>query len=240
MPELENHPEEPLDDAFRELLDHNERVRAERRRALRRGPGRLVVPAGIVLLVAGAGTAAWATGALDDQVSTAGNTGVYIDRTPAVGLTQTHHTTTARTRTTAPATTAASTTTAETATTTASTPEETTTAAPQSTTLASANAEPDGTHLALTIPDEAAGPTSLTIQATRGDSWVEVRLGSSTGRLLQVGTMNKGSSSTVQGSRLWVRFGNVGNLDLLVNGKPVHPSHLGTITVIVTPSGLKG
>ena len=139
-----------------------------------------------------------------------------------------------------PATTAASTTTAEIATTTASTPEETTTAAPQSTTLASANAEPDGTHLALTIPDEAAGPTSLTIQATRGDSWVEVRLGSSTGRLLQVGTMNKGSSSTVQGPRLWVRFGNVGNLDLLVNGKPVHPSHLGTITVIVTPSGLKG
>ncbi len=223
MPELEDPRQEPLDDAFRQLLDHNERVRAERAGALRRGPGRFAVPAGIVLLVAGAATAAWATGALDDQVSTAQtNTGAYLDRPP---VTIPH----LRLRTTG--------TTQETTTTAAPT---TTAVAPQSTTLASANAEPGGKQLALTIPDQAAGATSLEIRAMRGDSWVEVRLGSATGRVLQAGTMNKGSSSSVEGSRLWVQFGNVGNLDLLVNGKPVHPSHLGTITVIATPSGLNG
>ena len=223
MPELEDHADEPLDDAFRQLLDHNERVRAERARTVRRGPRRLVVPAGIVLLVAGAGTAAWATGALDDRVSTAEtNTGAYLGRPPV----------------TIPRIALATTGTAPEATTTVA---PTSTAEPaQSTTLASANAEPGGKQLALTIPDQAAGATSLEIRAARGDSWVEVRLGSATGRVLQAGTMNKGSSSTVEGSRLWVQFGNVGNLDLLVNGKLVHPSHLGTITVIATPSGLKG
>jgi hypothetical protein len=42
----------------------------------------------------------------------------------------------------------------------------------------------------------------------------------------------------VQGSRLWIRFGDVGKLDLVLNGKPVRPSRLGTITAIATPSGL--
>ena len=82
------------------------------------------------------------------------------------------------------------------------------------------------------------GAVTLRITGARGDSWVEVRRRDRTGDMVYAGIVTKGASVTVKGKQLWVRFGAVGNLDLVLNGKPVHPTHTGTVDAVVTPNGL--
>jgi hypothetical protein len=62
--------------------------------------------------------------------------------------------------------------------------------------------------------------TQLTISATRGDCWVEVRAGSSTGRLLYEGTLAAGNSIRFNREKLWLRLGAASNVDVVVNGRP--------------------
>jgi len=90
------------------------------------------------------------------------------------------------------------------------------------------------------VPHVAAGRLRLSLHAVRGDSWVLVRANDSAGRVLYTGIIRRGSTVNVSGTRLWVRFGSVGNLDLALNGKPVRPAHSGTVDAVVTPSGLQG
>ena len=62
----------------------------------------------------------------------------------------------------------------------------------------------------------------LTLAATRGSSWVEVRAGSSTGKVLYAGTLAAGASKQFESSaRIWVRFGGAGNVDAVLDGKPL-------------------
>ncbi len=111
--------------------------------------------------------------------------------------------------------------------------------------------EPTTTHQAETTPGIGTPTTvgtpparphkprvTLTVEAVRGDSWVELRVGSSSGRILYSGILARGESMSGKGSRLWARFGSVGNLDLRLNGKPVRTAHSGTVNALVTPSGL--
>ncbi|HEY7421826.1 MAG TPA: DUF4115 domain-containing protein [Gaiellaceae bacterium] len=77
------------------------------------------------------------------------------------------------------------------------------------------------------------------LTAARSDSWVEVRLGSSTGRVLFDGVVPEGQSVRVAGRRLWARFGSLGNFDVTVNGRAVHPTLNGTVDTVITASAIE-
>ena len=91
-------------------------------------------------------------------------------------------------------------------------------------------------------PTKPAAPppvrtVTLRITGARGDCWVEVRRRDRTGDVVYAGIVSRGASVTVKGTQLWIRFGAVGNLDLVLNGKPVRPTHTGTVDAVVTPNG---
>lgn len=64
------------------------------------------------------------------------------------------------------------------------------------------------------------GGMALTVTATRGDCWVEVRAGSRTGGVLYAGTLASGSSLKFNRPKLWLRLGAASNVDVVVNGEP--------------------
>lgn len=71
-------------------------------------------------------------------------------------------------------------------------------------------------------PKRPAPPpeTSLTISATRGDCWVEVRVGSATGEVLYAGTLATGRTLRFSREKVWLRLGAASNVDIVVNGRP--------------------
>jgi hypothetical protein len=74
--------------------------------------------------------------------------------------------------------------------------------------------------------------------ATRGASWLSVRIGSSTGRVLYERTLQAGERVVFAGSHLWIRIGAPWNLDATLNGKPVQlPTAVAD--VLVTPAALR-
>jgi hypothetical protein len=78
----------------------------------------------------------------------------------------------------------------------------------------------------------------LTLTATRGDAWLEVRAGTATSHVLFSGILPARAKRTFAGRKLWLRFGAAGNLDARLNGKPLSlPT--GTYDASVSPSGLK-
>jgi hypothetical protein len=68
-------------------------------------------------------------------------------------------------------------------------------------------------------------------------SWIEVRLGSATGRRVFSGVVKDGDSRRYTARRLWVRFGAAGNVDVVVNGKPVR--FMGTLDTVITARGAR-
>lgn len=77
--------------------------------------------------------------------------------------------------------------------------------------------------------------TTVVITASRGDCWIEARLGSETGRLLYEQVLSRGDSVRLRGRRIWLSVGASGNVGVTVNGKPrALPS--GTIEVVLDPS----
>ena len=81
--------------------------------------------------------------------------------------------------------------------------------------------------------------TRVLLTAVRSDSWVEIRAGSSTGRVLFDGVVPEGKSIRVAGRRLWARFGSLGNFDLTINGRPVHPALNGTVDTVITAAAIR-
>src|SRR6266536_98109 len=72
----------------------------------------------------------------------------------------------------------------------------------------------------------------LTLVASRGRCWVQVRRGSASGPVVFVRTLEQGDTARVHGIRLWVRFGAPWNVDAKVNGKTIQlPSTLGNVVV---------
>jgi uncharacterized protein DUF4115 len=62
--------------------------------------------------------------------------------------------------------------------------------------------------------------TTLSITATRGDCWVEVRAGSSSGIVLYAATLATGDTVRFRRKRLWLRLGAASNVDVVLDGRP--------------------
>jgi cytoskeleton protein RodZ len=67
----------------------------------------------------------------------------------------------------------------------------------------------------------AAGPVNLVVRAVSGDSWMEVRAGSVSGRLLYSGTLERGQRKSFQGRRLQLALAEPDNVGVRVNGNRV-------------------
>ena len=77
-------------------------------------------------------------------------------------------------------------------------------------------------------------PTRIVVKGSRGDSWVEARAGSATGRSLYAGVVAQGQTVRITAPVVWITFGAAGNLDLRVNGRsPVPGTFRGTITAVI-------
>jgi hypothetical protein len=89
-------------------------------------------------------------------------------------------------------------------------------------------------------PPSTVPPSTVTLRVTasRGDCWVLARAGSRSGRVLYAAIVRRGTTIALHGSRLWVRFGAVGNLDLVLNGQQVRLRHTGTVDALLTPAGV--
>jgi hypothetical protein len=86
-------------------------------------------------------------------------------------------------------------------------------------------------------PAPGAQPSTFTIAATRGDSWLQARAGSATGRVLHEGILLQGERINLRARQLWIRFGVSANVDLAVDGRRrVLPP--GTVDVVVSPLGV--
>ena len=89
------------------------------------------------------------------------------------------------------------------------------------------------------ILQQPVAPAHVVIAAAPGSrgSWIEVRLGSATGRLIFSGVVKDGDSRRYTARRLWVRFGAAGNVGVAVNGKPV--PLMGTLETVMTARGAR-
>ena len=88
------------------------------------------------------------------------------------------------------------------------------------------------------VPTPTPSSARIALVATRGASWLSVRLGSETGTPLYERTLGQGQTVRFSGPRLWIRVGAPWNLDATLNGKPVQmPATVGNI--IAMPSGLE-
>ena len=78
----------------------------------------------------------------------------------------------------------------------------------------------------------------LVVTATRGDCWVEVRIGSASGKALYAQTLAAGKRAIFVHRRLWVSLGAPSNVDVTVNGKRQPLPASGSPQLIATASGL--
>ncbi len=67
----------------------------------------------------------------------------------------------------------------------------------------------------------AVGRVNLVVRAVRGGSWMEVRAGSVSGRLLYSGTLERGQQKPFQGRRLQLALAEPENVVVRVNGNRV-------------------
>lgn len=103
-------------------------------------------------------------------------------------------------------------------------------------------------RLATTTAGPAASltPAALTprrrprvvLTAAKGDCWLLARRGSSTGAVLFVGTLRRGTSRSFAVERLWLRLGASANIVARLNGSPLELPQ-GTPTVEVTTQGVR-
>jgi hypothetical protein len=81
-------------------------------------------------------------------------------------------------------------------------------------------------------------PVSLELVAARGDSWLEVYVGSANGDTLFLDTLAEGDRERFREKRLWLRFGAAQNVDATLNGEPVELPD-GIAEVVVTADGIQ-
>ena len=93
----------------------------------------------------------------------------------------------------------------------------------------------------VTPPKPAAKPKTvrLRVTATRGDCWLQVHRGSSTGSILYQGTLEYGQPQVFTGKRLWITLDRPENLTMVLNGRTRTLPVGGPKTLIVTPRGIK-
>jgi cytoskeletal protein RodZ len=79
----------------------------------------------------------------------------------------------------------------------------------------------------------------LVVSASRGDCWLLVRTGSSTGPLLFEGTLAQGRSMRFTKKRLWMQVGAPDALLVKLNGHRAKNFPTGSSTVVVTPTHIR-
>jgi hypothetical protein len=70
-----------------------------------------------------------------------------------------------------------------------------------------------------TMPAKAAGKARLAVRATVGDSWMEVRAGSASGRLVYSGTLEQGQRKSFEGRRLHLALAKPANVSVRLSGR---------------------
>lgn len=85
------------------------------------------------------------------------------------------------------------------------------------------------------VSPKKASP-AFVLSATRGDSWLSIRAGSSTGRVLYEGLLTRGRILRYRAPRLWVRFGAAANVDVRVGQRKTRLP-FGTADVLLDRSG---
>src|SRR5207302_9648338 len=73
-------------------------------------------------------------------------------------------------------------------------------------------------HHATTAPKKKVGIARVVIRATRGNSYLAVRAGSSSGRVLYQGTLEKGDAVPFAKPRLWLQITTPTNVRIKLNG----------------------
>jgi hypothetical protein len=68
-------------------------------------------------------------------------------------------------------------------------------------------------------PTKAAGKANLAVRATVGDSWMEVRAGSASGRLVYSGTLEQGQRKSFEGRRLHLALAKPANVSVRLGGR---------------------
>ncbi len=76
---------------------------------------------------------------------------------------------------------------------------------------------------------------AIYLRATHGNCWMDVRNWSANGRSRYTGTLELGQAQRFVARKLWINFGNPGNLSIAVNGRPVSISRGGAY--VFTPRG---
>jgi cytoskeleton protein RodZ len=100
--------------------------------------------------------------------------------------------------------------------------------------------EPPETTTQAEQPPAAPRRARLVLTATRGDSWMSVRVGSASGRLLYQGTLERGQTQRfVKWKRVWLELGAPGNLRARLNGQLVRNFPSVSAVVVVTPKGVR-
>jgi cytoskeleton protein RodZ len=84
-------------------------------------------------------------------------------------------------------------------------------------------------------------PTAkLLVRAVYGDSWLQVKQGSATGKQLFAGTLETGSTMGFERRRLWVTIGRPGNVLVRLNGRVQQVASLDAPAVlVVTARGIR-
>jgi helix-turn-helix protein/uncharacterized protein DUF4115 len=99
--------------------------------------------------------------------------------------------------------------------------------------------KPKQTHTTKHV--SASLPTRAVVVASRGDCWLEIRSGSSSGRLIYENTLPQGQTLPVKltSGPVWILFGDPPKVDLRLGGKLVHglPTQVGS--VVLTRRGLQ-
>jgi hypothetical protein len=72
-----------------------------------------------------------------------------------------------------------------------------------------------------TATAKAAGRVTLVVRAAQGSSWMEVRVGSSTGKLLYSGTLEQGQSKRFEARRLQIALAEPQNVVVRRNGSRI-------------------
>ena len=100
------------------------------------------------------------------------------------------------------------------------------------------NATP-GTHKAKRHKPARPAQIHFFVVATSGDSWMDVRNYSASGRTLYTGTLQLHQWQRFIARRLWINFGNPGNVKAAVNGQSVTiPGGGRSVMVLVTRRGV--
>jgi len=79
----------------------------------------------------------------------------------------------------------------------------------------------------------------LVVRAVRGNSYVEVRLGSARGKAKFAGTLERGQHQDFTGKRLWIQASSPEALRMILNNRTIKLRRGGPLVALVTKNGIR-